>query len=136
VTIRSATPADVDAVHAFWLAHAEPTSTDDRESVTSVIANAACDVLLAEDGDVLIGTVIASWDGWRGNMYRLAVAADRRRQGIGRRLIAAAEASLHERGARRVAAIVIDDHDHAVRTWQDSGYRREDSNGRYVKMLG
>jgi ribosomal protein S18 acetylase RimI-like enzyme len=135
VNIRSAGPDDVDALHAFWAAYAEPTSTDDRASVAQAVANVACDILIAEDDGGLVGTVIASWDGWRGQMYRLAVASERRRQGIGRRLIAAAEASLRARGARRVAAIVIDEHGYAVRTWEDSGYRRQDSNGRYVKML-
>jgi ribosomal protein S18 acetylase RimI-like enzyme len=136
IAIRSAGPDDVVTVLAFWLRNAEPTSTDDVAAVASAVDNPACDVLIAEDDGVLIGTVIASWDGWRGNLYRLAVSMSRRREGIGRALIAAAELSLLARGARRVSAIVIDDHDYAVRTWRDSGYERESGQGRYVKMLG
>lgn len=136
MNIRSAGPNDVETIHRFWLAAAEPTSTDDVASVASAVANDACDVLVAEDRDELVGTVIASWDGWRGNLYRLAVAEARRRQGIARQLIAAAEESLRVRGARRVAAIVMTDHDYAVQTWEDSGYAREARNGRFIKMLG
>ena len=45
-------------------------------------------LILAVDGDRIVGTVIAGWDGWRCHLYRLAVAPDRRRAGIGRALIA------------------------------------------------
>lgn len=135
--IRSAGPGDVEAIHEFWLRYAEQTSTDDLNSVASVVANPAADVLVADDEDVgVVGTVVASWDGWRGNVYRLAVAEGRRRQGIARSLIAAAEESLRARGARRVAAIVLVDHDYAVKTWEAAGYDREPRNGRFVKMLG
>ena len=37
---------------------------------------------VAEEGDALIGTLLGSFDGWRGNMYRLVVDPSRRRQGI------------------------------------------------------
>lgn len=133
--IRSATPADVEALLTFWRANAERTTTDEPANVRAVVANPAADVLIAEDGGAIVGTLVATWDGWRGNMYRLAVAEARRRQGIARGLIAAGEESLRIRGARRVAAIVLDDRDYAVGTWRDSGYERADGNGRYLKML-
>ena len=133
--IRSARPADVESIFTFWRATAEPTSTDDLSAVRAAIDNPACDVLLCESDGTLVGTVVAAWDGWRGNMYRLAVATDRRREGIARRLVAAAEDSLRARGARRVAAIVLTDHDYAVKTWEACGYALEPRNGRFVKML-
>jgi ribosomal protein S18 acetylase RimI-like enzyme len=34
-----------------------------------------------------VGTLVAAWDGWRGNMYRLAVLPEHRRAGIGRELV-------------------------------------------------
>ena len=135
MNIRSAAPTDAEALLAFWLEFAEPTSTDDLGSVTAVVENPAADVIVAEDDGVLVGTLIASWDGWRGNMYRLAVAESRRRQGVASQLIAAAEASLRSRGARRISAIVQTDHDYAVGTWESAGYGYEPRNGRFVKML-
>ena len=134
--VRSATPADAAVLLDFWLRFAEPSHTDDENGVALLVSNPACDVLVAEEDGAVVGTVVAAFDGWRGNMYRLAVDETRRRQGIARELIAAAEQSLLARGARRISAIVIDDHDYAVRTWQAAGYERQDSVGRYVKTLG
>ena len=133
--LRSATWVDVDVLLDFWLRFAEPSHTDDAPGVAAMVSNPACDVLMAEDDGELVGTVVAAFDGWRANIYRLAVDEARRRQGIARQLIAAAEASLFERGARRISAIVIDDHDYAVKTWQSAGFERQDTVGRYVKTL-
>jgi ribosomal protein S18 acetylase RimI-like enzyme len=135
VNIRSATPADAAVLLDFWLRYAEPSHTDDEAGVAALVSNPACDVLMAEDGQALIGTVVAGFDGWRANMYRLAVDEARRRQGIARALIAAAEQSLLARGARRISAIVIDGHDYAVKAWQSAGYERQDTVGRYVKTI-
>jgi ribosomal protein S18 acetylase RimI-like enzyme len=136
VIVRSATRADAAVLLDFWLRFAEPSHTDDESGVAAMVSNPACDVLMAEDDGVLLGTVVASYDGWRANVYRLAVDEARRRQGIARQLIAAAEQSLVARGARRISAIVIDDHDYAVKTWQSAGFERQDTVGRYIKTIG
>ena len=59
-----------------------------------------------EDAGLIVGAVIAGWDGWRGNIYRLAVDAGHRRRGIGLQLVRAAEQYLHDCGVRRVTALV------------------------------
>ena len=135
MNLRPATPVDADALLQFWLAYAEPSHTDDAAGVGQLVANPACEILVAEDGGQIIGTVVAAFDGWRANVYRLAVATERRRQGIAAQLIAAAEDALRARGARRISAIVIDDHDYAVATWRAAGYGRQDNVGRYVKTI-
>jgi len=47
---------------------------DDLEALERLIEHDPSSLLIAERGAGLIGTVVAAWDGWRGNMYRLAVA--------------------------------------------------------------
>src|SRR5215217_7988707 len=59
-------------------------------------------LLVARRDGRVVGTLIAAWDGWRGNMYRLAVAVDHRRRGVGLELVRAGERRLYECGARRV----------------------------------
>src|SRR4249920_469312 len=41
-----------------------------------------CPSLLAAAG-TLVGVLIAAWDGWGGNMYRLEVLAEHRHRGVG-----------------------------------------------------
>ena len=43
--------------------------------------------VVATDGSEVIGSLMGGWDGWRGNMYRLAVDPQHRRLGLARRLV-------------------------------------------------
>ncbi|MER6329219.1 GNAT family N-acetyltransferase, partial [Streptomyces sp. NPDC001034] len=86
--IRPAAPADLDAVLAFWRTAAEGTSiSDDRAGVDHLLARDPEALVLAERDGELVGTVIAGFDGWRCHLYRLAVARQRRRQGIATALL-------------------------------------------------
>jgi GNAT superfamily N-acetyltransferase len=61
-------------------------------------------VVAADDGGRVVGTLIVGWDGWRGNLYRMAVATASRRQGIAAALVAEAERRLTDAGCRRISA--------------------------------
>ena len=91
---------------------------------------------MAEVGGRMVGTVIAGWDGWRGNLYRLAVLPTARRQGIALHLVAEAEHRLAAKGARRVSALVMSEHDPAVALWLAAGYHPDPRVGRFVRALG
>ena len=136
--IRSASREDLTAVLAFWLEAAENESrpVDTAEAVVALYRRDPAALLLAVDGDEIVGTVIAGWDGWRGHLYRLAVAPRRRREGIGGRLVAAAEARFREFGAGRADAMVLDGNTRAHGIWAAGGYRRQDDWSRWVKPLG
>ena len=76
IALRAGTRADIDAVLAFWLdATAEPSTTDDADGLDGAARAFAGRAVLALDGDAIVGTIVAGWDGWRGALYRLAVAA-------------------------------------------------------------
>ena len=92
-------------------------------------------LLVAVDIDEIVGTVIAGWDGWRCHLYRLAVAPHRRREGIARRLIAAAEERFRVFGGTRADAMVLDDNTDAHAAWSAGGYRRQADWSRWVKPL-
>ena len=87
ITIRTGTVEDIDAVLALWkIATTVPSATDDAAGIEQLLSFAPDGLVVAFDGDTLVGTVIALFDGWRGAMYRLAVTPSHRRRGIATQL--------------------------------------------------
>ncbi|WP_214111310.1 GNAT family N-acetyltransferase [Acrocarpospora catenulata] len=137
VTIRPATHADIPDILEFWRRAAENTDRqDDASKVTALIDHDPDALLVAELDGVLAGTVIAGWDGWRAHLYRLAVAPEFRRRGVGSALIAAAEKRFENFGAFRADAMVLRDNDLAHHAWKAAGYHAQPHWGRWVKTLG
>jgi ribosomal protein S18 acetylase RimI-like enzyme len=111
------------------------TTTDRLDDIERLIGDSPAALLVAEQGDEIVGALIAGWDGWRGNMYRLAVRDGHRRQGIGIALTRAGEEYLRSRGARRVTALVAVEDDAAGAFWDSAGYPRDQEIGRRVRNL-
>jgi ribosomal protein S18 acetylase RimI-like enzyme len=98
--IRRAERRDRDRMLALWQeCGLEPTEEDEWESLVGGGSNA---ILAAQEGDRIVGSAIATFDGWRAYIYHVAVAPDDRKQGLGRELMVAAEDYLRQAGARRV----------------------------------
>jgi ribosomal protein S18 acetylase RimI-like enzyme len=134
ITTRPATAADAPAVLALWRrAEAEPSRTDGPAFITQLIAHDPNALILAESDGSIVGSVIAAWDGWRGSIYRLAVAPDYRRTGLGRRLISEAEQRLTEVGAVRMQAIVVESDVQATGFWRASEWEEQVERLRFVK---
>ncbi|MGO9901020.1 MAG: GNAT family N-acetyltransferase [Solirubrobacteraceae bacterium] len=92
------------------LARSQHATTPDRaEDIERLLAGGCGALHVADQDGEIVGVLIAAWDGWRGNMYRLAVHPDHRRQGLALRLVRAGEQHLQRRGARRVTALVAYD---------------------------
>lgn len=137
IRVRRGAHDDVDAVLSLWsLARSRHASVPDRrEDVEGLVEGGPAALLVAEAADEVVGTVIAGWDGWRGNVYRLAVHDDHRRRGIGLRLVRAAESYFREQGGRRVTALVAFDDDAAGSFWDAAGYPQDEEIGRRVRNL-
>ena len=84
------------------------------------------------DGEI-VGSVIAGWDGWRGSIYRLAVAPAYRRGGLGSRLLREAEHRLAELGVRRMHAIVVGEDSRAVAFWEATDWELQSGQLRFAR---
>jgi ribosomal protein S18 acetylase RimI-like enzyme len=120
-----------DAV-ALWIAAglARPWN-DPVADLDRALAGPSSTVLaaLGDDGG-LVGTVMVGHDGHRGWLYYLAVDEARRGEGIGRALVAAAEAWVAD-AVPKVQLMIRADNVAAVAFYERLGYERSD-----VTVLG
>jgi ribosomal protein S18 acetylase RimI-like enzyme len=136
VVVRPGRPEEVPAVLELWRAAGSvPSVSDDPVSLERLLETSADALLVAEADGRIVGTIIAGWDGWRANFYRLAVLPSARRRGIALQLVAESERRLAAKGARRLSAIVMSEHDPAVALWLAAGYTHDTRVGRYVRTL-
>ena len=134
--VRPGRPDEVGTVLALWrAADAVPSASDDPDSLGRLLEASGDALLVAEMEGRVVGTIIAGWDGWRGNLYRRAVLPTERRRGIALRLVAEAERRLAGKGAHRLSALVMSEHDPAVALWLAAGYRHDTRVGRFVRSL-
>ena len=121
--LRRATQHDADEIVALWKrAGATASVTDRPDDVRRAAARdeVAFVIALSDDGEArIIGSIIGTFDGWRGNIYRLAVDPAHRRRGVARALVAEVER----------------DHPWAVSFWRAAGYLLDERMDRYVRML-
>ena len=90
------------------------------------VGGATSAVLVLRDGEELAATVMVGFDGHRGWVYYLAVAPERRRAGLGGRMMAAAEAWLRARGAPKIQLMVRDDNEAALGFYEALGLERQE----------
>jgi ribosomal protein S18 acetylase RimI-like enzyme len=135
--IRPVLAEELPAVLSFWT-EAEvtpPSVTDSIEGLTNLMRQPAALLLVATIDGKIVGSVIGGWDGWRGNIYRLAVAPALRRKGIARRLVTEISTALFARGAQRLSAIVEHEHPWAMEFWSsvhDLGYVPDPKFTRFI----
>ena len=114
---------DIPALLDLWRdSEGEPSPTDDKDAIEKCLAHDQESIILAWEGGQLVGSIIASWDGWRGNVYRLAVAPTHRRRGIGTGLVQRAEARLTRLGARRITGLVFDSNEVSLALFRRHGW--------------
>ena len=91
--------------------------------------------LVAELHGRVIGSVLGGFDGRRGMMYHLAVAAPHRSQGIGAALMEELERRLRLKGCIRYYLLVTRENTEAMRFYERRGWRRMDYLYAYGKDI-
>ena len=131
--IRECRSEEAAALLTLWqAAGTSPSVTDTITDIRRAIESSAS-VLVAEVDQHIVGSLTATFDGWRGNMYRIAVHPDYRRRGIGRALVTAGEKRLVKLGAKRITALVEEKYPEAVAFWSDVGYEIEPGIVRFFR---
>lgn len=135
--MRACRSEDVSAVLELWeQTRSEHASSLDRpEDLQRLLANDAGSLLIAEANGMIVAALVAASDGWRGNMYRLAVRAEHRRRGIATSLVRAGEEHLRQQGVSRVTALVAYKDSLAGSFWEAAGYPRDREIGRRVRNM-
>ncbi|QCC78818.1 GNAT family N-acetyltransferase [Nocardioides daphniae] len=133
--IRAARVEDIEEVVELWTRAGENRGrpADRPDLVRLLIERDPEALLLAVDDGVVVGSVIAGWDGWRASLYRLAVAPEHRRRGTARLLVGRAEARLKAFGASRIHAMVLEENQDGHGLWQALGYTPQPDWRRWVK---
>lgn len=91
--------------------------------------------LVAEEKGEIIGSVIGGFDGRRGLIYHLAVAASSRGRGIGSRLMEELEIRMSAKGCIRCYLLVTADNPEAMQYYKKHGWERMDYVVPFAKNL-
>lgn len=125
VEIRKFRADDYDAVMALWKASGlpyKPHGRDSREKILKEITQGIATFLVAVKGNTVIGTVLATHDGRKGWLNRLALKAELRGQGIAQRLLEEAEKALYDRGIEIFTCLIEDYNQASMKFFQKAGY--------------
>jgi ribosomal protein S18 acetylase RimI-like enzyme len=123
--IESATAADAGAVVALWQACGLTRPWNDPAADFALAAEGVASTVLVARDERISGSVMVGFDGHRGWVYYLAVAPDRRGEGLGRALVAAAEAWLRDQGCPKIQLMVRDDNRAALDFYRALGMERQ-----------
>ena len=136
IIFRRCLEEDIESVLELWrVSDATASVTDTSHDLRLTLDSGASSVIVAQSGDGIIGSIIGTFDGWRGNIYRLAGHPDYRRRGIARRLVSEVETWLRDQEAKRVSALVEKDHPWATGFWDTTEFVLEPLDLRYVRDL-
>lgn len=123
--IGPAGAGDTEAVVALWHACGLTRPWNDPEADFALAVAGPASVVLVARGEGISGSVMVGFDGHRGWVYYLAVAPERRGTGLGRALMAAAEAWLLGKGAPKLQLMVRDDNEAALGFYEALGLERQ-----------
>ena len=125
-TLRSATAAYLPALRALWeRCGLHPSRSDTDERLGRLIEYAGGLFMVAERRSAVVGSVMASWDGRRGWINRLAVDPSARGLSLGDCLMAEAERRLAAIGCDKVNLLIEPDNAGVERFYDRLGYSRD-----------
>jgi len=132
-------PSDYDSVYRLWESIEKGVHVGRSDTLAEIGKKITRDpdlFLIAEADGAIIGSVIGGFDGRRGLIYHLAVAASFRGLGIGSRLMDEVEARLRAKGCLKCYLLVTTDNPEAEGYYQQRGWQPMDTIHLFGKELG
>lgn len=123
--IKPLTIKDYPAMVTLWEKAGlpyKPKGRDSKKAIQKQMAENPDLFLGAFLNNELIGCIIATFDGRKGWINRVAVLPEYQRQGIGVQLVKAAEKVLKERGAHVIGVLIFDTNKLSLTLFQKVGY--------------
>ena len=127
---------ELDAMTKVWLEAGLPYRPTGRDSLASLKLQlrAFPDLFIgAFEGDRLVGVAIASDDGRKGWINRLAVIPAAQKKGVGRAIVNECEKALRKRGRGIFSILIEGDNPDSEGLFLGMGYKREDDIIYYAK---
>lgn len=107
VTFRRIDDGDVEAVVDLWRRCGLTVPWNDpHRDIATARAAADADVIVGDDAGRIVASAMVGYDGHRGWVYYVAIDADRQGQGLGRSVMAEAEAWFRRRGVPKAELMV------------------------------
>lgn len=127
--------SDYESVYQLWRSIEKGVRTGRSDTPAEIEKKLTRDpdlFLVAEAEGTIIGSVIGGFDGRRGLIYHLAVAASFRGMGIGSRLMAEVESRLRAKGCLKCYLLVTSDNPEVEIYYQRRGWQHMD----YIHLSG
>lgn len=127
--IRVMNTEDYDRVYALWMSCKNMgfnNLDDSRQGIEKYLKRNPSTCFVAEQGDAIVGVVLAGHDGRRGFIHHMAVAEHCRRQGIATDLLDQALAALKEEGINKAALLVFNRNEAGNVFWERQGFTVRD----------
>jgi ribosomal protein S18 acetylase RimI-like enzyme len=125
ILIRTFEISDYEQVINLWQLSRLPLKLKGRDSRAQLEQQIKFDqviFLVAEKEGKVIGTVLATHDGRKGWINRLAVEPAYRRQGLGKQLVKRAEEELEKKGLPMFAALIEENNLASINLFGELGY--------------
>jgi len=128
-------PSDYASVRRLWEGMekgVEIGRSDAPQEIEKKISRDPDLFIVAEENGEIIGSVVGGYDGRRGLLYHLAVAASHRQRGVGGQLLEMIESRLRAKGCLKCYLMVTPNNPEAERFYQKRGWHHMD----YVRPYG
>jgi len=123
--LRKMTIADYDEVYDLWLScrgMGLNDLDDSREGIARYLARNPDTCFVWEEEGEIIGAILSGHDGRRGMIHHTAVHPDRRRRGIGAKLVEAALDALKKEGIHKVMLVAFSRNGSGNAFWEKMGF--------------